>query len=88
MNTKYIRKGLAAAAAALLVAAAPAARAEYDSASRWIWGAAEAHSHETNSFRGTFTVPGSVKKASIKVHQGGQDRQGRVERGTRDLRAL
>ena len=35
-------KGLAFAAAALLVAAASAARAEYDSASRWIWGAAEA----------------------------------------------
>ena len=61
-------KGLAFAAAALLVAAAPAARAEYDSASRWIWGAAEAQSHETYSFRAAFDVPGQVKKASIKVY--------------------
>lgn len=68
MNTKDIRKGLAFAAAALLVVAASAARAEYDSASRWIWGAAEAHSHETYSFRAAFDVPGPVKKASVKVY--------------------
>ena len=68
MNTKDIRKGLAFAAAALLVAAASAARAEYDSASRWIWGAAEAQSHETYSFRAAFDVPGPVKKASVKVY--------------------
>jgi hypothetical protein len=41
---------------------------QYYSASRWIWGAAEAHSHETYSFRGTFNVPGAVKKASFKVY--------------------
>ena len=68
MRTNVIRKKLAFAVVALLVAAAPAARAEYDSASRWIWAAAEAHSHETNSFRGTFNVPGPVKRASIKVY--------------------
>ena len=68
MNTKDIRKGLAFAAAALLVVAASAARAEYDSASRWIWGAAEAHSHETYSFRAAFDVPGPVRRASIKVY--------------------
>ena len=38
------------------------------SASRWIWGAAEAHSHETYSFRAEFNVPGSVRRASIKVY--------------------
>ncbi len=68
MKTNDIRKGLSFAAAALLVAAASAARAEYDSASRWIWGAAEAHSHETYSFRAAFDVPGAVRRASIKVY--------------------
>ena len=57
---------LAIAAAATLAGLADGT--QYYSASRWIWGAAEAHSHETNSFRGTFTVPGQVKKASIKVY--------------------
>ena len=68
MKTNAIRKKFAFAAVALLVAAAPAARAQYDSASRWIWGAAEAHSHETNSFRAVFDVPGAVRRASIKVY--------------------
>jgi hypothetical protein len=68
MNTKHNGKGLVFAAAALLVAAASAARAEYDSASRWIWGAAEAQSHETYSFRAAFDVPGPVRRASIKVY--------------------
>ena len=41
---------------------------QYYSASRWIWGAAEAHSHETYSFRAEFNVPGQVRRASIKVY--------------------
>ena len=44
------------------------AQTEFYSASRWIWGAAEAHSHETYSFRGTFNVPGPVKKATIRIY--------------------
>lgn len=68
MKTNAIRKKFAFAAVALLAFVAPAARAQYDSASRWIWGAAEAHSHETNSFRAVFDVPGAVRRASIKVY--------------------
>ena len=55
---------MAAMSAALLASA----QAESYSASRWIWGAAEAHSHETYSFRGTFNVPGPVKKATIRIY--------------------
>ena len=44
------------------------AQTEFYSASRWIWGAAEAHSHETYSFRAEFNVPGPVRRASIKVY--------------------
>lgn len=57
---------------ALTVVAAYVVRAggevRYDSAARWIWGAAEAHSHETNSFRASFNVPGTVRRATIKVY--------------------
>ena len=54
--------------ASVLALSAVGATQEYYSASRWIWGAAEAHSHETYSFRAEFTVPGPVRRASIKVY--------------------
>ena len=44
------------------------AQTEFYSASRWIWGAAEAQSHETYSFRASFDVPGPVKKATIRIY--------------------
>ncbi|MBR4258586.1 MAG: hypothetical protein IKQ17_06115 [Kiritimatiellae bacterium] len=44
------------------------AQTEFYSASRWIWGAAEAHSHENYSLRAAFNVPGPVRRASIKVY--------------------
>ena len=54
--------------ASVLALSAVGATQEYYSASRWIWGAAEAHSHETYSFRAEFNVPGPVRRASIKVY--------------------
>ncbi len=55
-------------AVAIAIADAGASQPQYHSASRWIWGASEAHSHETFSFRGAFDVPGPVKRATVRIY--------------------